>query len=273
MKLKLLLLNSLLALGLAAALRAQEIKFPGKADTPPATPAGTPPSPVASAPAAPVASFTDAQILETIGWFMGKNAQADTFEFTKDQIEIVTRGFNTALNGRPAPYELKQIGPQLQAYVTTKQDNYIAKLKQKGLAESAAFLSEVKKRPGVIVLPSGLSYEILKQGEGPAPKGSETVKVHYTGSLVNGTVFDSSIGRDPVEFPLDQVIPGWTEGLQKISKGGKIKLYVPPQLAYGDEGRQGIPPATTLVFEIEILDNKPAQAAPAAPATPPPPAK
>ena len=101
-------------------------------------------------------------------------------------------------------------------------------------------------------------YQIQSPGTGPAPKPEETVKVHYTGTLVNGTVFDSSVQRgEPVEFQLNEVIPGWTEGLQKISKGGKIKLYIPPQLAYGDEGRQGIPPASTLVFDVELIDIKP----------------
>ncbi|HYD84354.1 MAG TPA: FKBP-type peptidyl-prolyl cis-trans isomerase, partial [Opitutus sp.] len=140
---------------------------------------------------------------------------------------------------------------------------YMAKLKEKGEAETASFLDEVKKKAGVIVLPSGLAYEVETQGEGAAPKAEDTVRVHYTGTLVNGTVFDSSRERgEPVEFALNEVIPGWTEGLQKVSKGGKIKLYIPPQLAYGDEGRPGIPPASTLVFDIELLDiNPPAAAA------------
>ncbi|MDB6128409.1 MAG: peptidylprolyl isomerase FKBP-type [Verrucomicrobia bacterium] len=267
MKLKTILFNSLLALGLVAVVRAQEIKFPGKADTPPAA-AGSPATlanPNATAPAALSAqTFTETQVLETIGWFMGKNAQADTFEFTKEQIDAVARGFTVAISGKPSPYELKQIGPQVQTWVTSKQDAYLSKLKTKGLAESATFLTDVKKKPGVIVLPSGLCYEIIKPGEGPAPKLTDTIKANYTGTLVNGTVFDSSVQRnEPVEFPLDQVIPGWTEGLQKISKGGKIKLYVPPQLAYGDDGRPGIPPASTLIFDIEILDIKPTP--PAAP--------
>jgi FKBP-type peptidyl-prolyl cis-trans isomerase len=146
----------------------------------------------------------------------------------------------------------------------------MAKLKEKGTAETTAFLADVKKKPDVVVLPSGLIYQIVKPGEGPAPKPSETVKVHYTGTLVNGTVFDSSVQRgEPVEFQLDQVIPGWTEGLQKISKGGKVKLYIPPQLAYGDEGRQGIPPASTLVFDVELIDIKPTPP-PAATPTPAP---
>mgnify|MGYP003341512271 FL=1 len=119
-------------------------------------------------------------------------------------------------------------------------------------------------------LPSGLRYEILKAGEGANPKASDTVKVHYTGTLIDGTVFDSSVQRgEPVEFPLGEVIPGWTEGLQKVNKGGKIKLYVPPSLGYGDNGNDRIPPGATLVFEVELLDIK-AGAAPAPVAAPAP---
>ncbi len=265
MKLKSILLTSLLALGAAVAVRAQEIKFPAKTATPAADASAPAAQPAATPAAAPAPTFTDTQVLETIGWFMGKNSQADTFEFTKEQIEAVTRGFALALAGKESPSDLKQIGPQVEAFVHVKQEAFLAKLKQKGMVESVAFLTEIKKKPGVITLPDGLCYEIIKSGEGPAPKLTDTIKAHYVGALINGTVFDSSVQRgQPVEFPLDQVIPGWTEGLQKISKGGKIKLYVPPQLAYGDDGRAGIPPASTLVFEIEILDIKPTPAAPAA---------
>src|SRR6185436_13396180 len=107
------------------------------------------------------------------------------------------------------------------------------------------------------------------------PKPTDTVKVHYTGTLVDGTVFDTSLkpreagaAIEPAEFPLDQVIPGWTEGIQKLQKGGKIKLYVPSNLAYGDDGRPGIPPASTLIFEVELLDIKPTPAQPAMPPAP-----
>lgn len=261
MKLKSLLLPSLLAVGAPVALMAQEIKL-----NKPADPAATPAPAAEVTPAAPAATFTEAQVLETIGWFMGKNSQSETFGFTKEQIDSVTRGFAVALEGKTAPYDLKQIGAQVQRFVTAKQDAYLATLKQKGMQETLAFMTEVKKKPGVVVTPSGLAYEIIKPGEGPTAKPTDTVKAHYRGTLANGTEFDNSVQRgEPVDFPLDQVIPGWTEGLQKISKGGKVKLYVPPQLAYGDDGRPGIPPASTLVFEIEILDLKPTPA----PTTPP----
>ncbi len=277
MKLKSSLI-SLLGLGLLASASAQEVKLnvpgapaPASATPPPVSPA------VAGAPAAPM--YTETQVLEVVGWFMGKNSQADTFDFTKDQIDAVTRGFVIALQGKEAPTDLQKIGPQIEAYVHKKQDAYLAKLKAQGLADSEKFLTELRKKPGVVVTPSGLCYEIIKPGTGPNAKVTDTVTANYTGTLINGTVFDSSLQpREagatpaPAEFPLDGVIPGWTEGLQKVGKGGKIKLYIPPQLAYGDDGRPGIPPGSTLIFDIDVLDLKPTPGpASLAPAPTPPP--
>ena len=274
MKLKSSFATCLLALGLIATLRAQDIKLnlPGQAAAP--APAATPasaPAPAAAAAAAPAPTFTEAQMLEAYGWFIGKRIGLADLNFTQAQIDTVLRGIALASQGKPSPNELAKIGPPMDQFIKAKQDEYLAKLRVKGLTESAAFLTEVKKKPGVIVLPSGLCYEIGKPGEGPAPKLTDTVTVHYTGALVDGTVFDSSVQRgEPVVFPLDQMIPGWTEGLQKIAKGGKMRLYVPPDLAFGDDIRPGIPPSSTLVFDVEILDIKPTPPAPAPAATPAP---
>ena len=272
MKLKSSLLTCLLALGVTAALPAQDIKLniPGKTD--PAAPAvGTAPAAAPAAPAAP--AFTDAQILEEYGWFIGKRVGLAELNFTADQIDAMVKGFIASSKGNPAPLEIEKVGPLMDELIKKKQDLYVAKLKQKGLQESIAFFTEIKKKAGVISTPTGLCYEIIKPGEGPAPKPTETVKFNYIGALVNGTTFADSTqpgAGGPAEIQLDQVVPGWTEGLQKISKGGKIRLYVPPHLAYGDEGRPGIPPASTLIFEVELLDIKPTAPAPAAAATPAP---
>src|SRR5215216_581442 len=146
-----------------------------------------------------------------------------------------------------------------------KQTAYMGKLKQQNSTANTEFFNKLKENKAVVELPSGLRYEIVAEGSGASPKPTETVRVHYTGKLIDGTVFDSSVQRgEPAEFPLDQVIPGWTEGIQKMKKGGKIKLYVPPQLAYGDDGRPGIPPGSTLVFDVELLDIKTGSPAPAA---------
>lgn len=106
-------------------------------------------------------------------------------------------------------------------------------------------------------LPSGLQYEVIKEGTGASPEATDTVRVHYHGTFVDGTTFDSSIDRgEPAEFPVNRVIPGWTEALQKIKVGGKWKIAVPSKLAYGAEGRPGIPPNSVLVFEVELLEIK-----------------
>ena len=116
------------------------------------------------------------------------------------------------------------------------------------------YLAENKKKDGVVTLPSGLQYEVLKEGSGASPKASDTVTVHYRGTLIDGTEFDSSLKRnEPASFPLNGVIPGWTEGLQKMKVGGKNRLVVPSDLAYGPQGRPGIPPNAVLIFEVELL--------------------
>ena len=263
MKLKSTLALSLLALGTAAAIQAQEVKLniPGQPGAAPQSPAN---SQTLTGPAAAAPVFTEAQLVEEFGWFMGKRVGLAELGFSTSEIEALLKGMGAAIAGKDSPYDLPKIGPAMDEFMKKKQDSYLGKLKQEGLAQSAAFFTKLRENKAVVELPSGLRYEIVKAGEGPAPKPTETVRVHYTGTLIDGTVFDSSVQRnEPAEFPLDGVIPGWTEGLQKISKGGKIKLYVPPQLAYGDDARGNIPPSSTLIFDVEMIEIK-ATAAPTA---------
>lgn len=252
MKLKHIPTISLLALGLAVA-RAQEVKLniPGQADQPAAKPA-----------------YTDAQLLEEFGWFIGKRVGLAELEFSAAELETLLKGISLAASGKDSPFELEKIGPAMDEFMQTKQQAYLGKLKAQNSTANTSFFNKLKENKAVVALPSGLYYEIVQEGTGPSPKPTETVKVHYTGKLIDGSVFDSSVQRgEPAEFPLDQVIAGWTEGIQKMKKGGKIKLYVPPQLAYGDDGRPGIPPGSTLIFDVELLDIKPATtSAPAQPA-------
>lgn len=123
------------------------------------------------------------------------------------------------------------------------------------------FLAQNKAKAGVIATASGLQYQVIRAGQGPKPAAKDTVLVHYEGRLVDGTVFDSSYSRgQPAAFPLDQVIPGWTEGVQLMATGSKYHFVVPPQLAYGSQGAGGvIPPGAVLEFDIELLAVKPAQ--------------
>lgn len=137
--------------------------------------------------------------------------------------------------------------------------DYFEKLqKERGSKAKAAgekFLAENKTKKGVVALPSGLQYKILKEGNGPKPKASDTVKCHYEGRLTNGTVFDSSIRRgEPAEFPVGGVIQGWVEALQLMPVGSKWQLYIPSELAYGTHGAgQAIGPDETLIFDVELL--------------------
>ncbi len=126
---------------------------------------------------------------------------------------------------------------------------------QTALEQGKAFLAENSTKPGVQQTASGLQYKILEPGTGKAPKATDVVLVNYRGTLLNGTEFDSSYKRnEPIEFPLNRVIPGWTEGVQLIKEGGKIQLFIPPDLAYGSRGAGGaIGPDETLIFEVELL--------------------
>jgi FKBP-type peptidyl-prolyl cis-trans isomerase FkpA/FKBP-type peptidyl-prolyl cis-trans isomerase FklB len=123
------------------------------------------------------------------------------------------------------------------------------------------YLAANKGKPGVVTTASGLQYQVIREGQGPKPAAKDTVLVHYEGKLIDGTVFDSSYQRgQPAAFPLDQVIPGWTEGVQLMPTGSKYHFVVPPQLAYGAQGAGGvIPPGAVLEFDIELLAVKPAQ--------------
>src|SRR5690554_6055286 len=147
-----------------------------------------------------------------------------------------------------SPQEANQI---LQDYFTKQQDEML----NKNLEAGKAFLEENKKREGVVTLPSGLQYEVINEGDGAIPKATDKVKCHYHGTLIDGTVFDSSVQRgQPAVFGVNQVIKGWVEALQLMSVGSKWRLYIPSDLAYGKQGAGGsIEPNTTLIFDVELL--------------------
>lgn len=145
-----------------------------------------------------------------------------------------------------------------QEQMQIKQEVFMALQKEKGeaglLAENK-FLAENKTKPGVLTTASGLQYIVVQEGKGPKPKATDNVTVHYQGTLLDGKEFDSSYKRgEPVTFPLNGVIPGWTEGVQLMSVGSKYKFFIPSKLGYGERGAGGaIPPNATLVFEVELL--------------------
>ena len=126
---------------------------------------------------------------------------------------------------------------------------------ESNLEQGQAFLKANASKPGIKTTPSGLQYLVLEEGKGKSPKATDTVLVHYKGNLLDGTEFESSYKRnEPISFPLNGVIPGWTEGVQLMKEGGKIRLFIPSNLAYGSRGAGGvIPPDSTLIFDIELL--------------------
>lgn len=131
-----------------------------------------------------------------------------------------------------------------------------AKMNAASIEQSNVFLEENKKRANVVTLPSGLQYEIINEGNGKMAKATDQVKCHYEGTLIDGTMFDSSIKRgEPAVFGVNQVIPGWVEALQLMPEGSKWKLYIPSELGYGAQGAgEMIPPHSTLVFDVELLE-------------------
>jgi FKBP-type peptidyl-prolyl cis-trans isomerase FklB len=135
-----------------------------------------------------------------------------------------------------------------------KQEAQLKEQYKDSIAAGEKYLAENSKRPGVVTLPSGLQYEILRAGNGQIPTDTDRVKVNYHGTLINGTVFDSSVQRgEPAVFGVTQVIPGWTEALKLMPVGSKWRIYVPYDLAYGSQDRGTIKPFSTLIFEVELL--------------------
>ena len=171
------------------------------------------------------------------------------------EAEAVARGIFDVLNNNPPAIDINEVTKALQE-LGQRAEAAQAEAFKALEAENQAFLEENKKAAGVVVTDSGLQYEILTEGNGAKPTAESTVRVHYTGSLIDGTVFDSSVKRGtPAEFPVGGGIKGWTEALQLMPVGSKWRLTIPHNLAYGERGAgASIPPFATLVFEVELLD-------------------
>lgn len=169
--------------------------------------------------------------------------------------EAVVKGIFDVLNQNPPALDINEVSKALQE-LSARAEAEQAKAFEALAAEGKAFLEENKKAKGVVETASGLQYEILTEGTGAKPAKTDKVRVHYTGSLIDGTVFDSSVKRGtPAEFPVTGVIAGWVEALQMMPVGSKWRLTIPHNLAYGERGAgASIPPFSTLIFEVELLD-------------------
>lgn len=154
--------------------------------------------------------------------------------------------------------EFQALMSEFQQNMQAEAQKLQGQMADKNLEEGKAFLEANKAADGVTVTDSGLQYVIVEEGNGSKPASTDTVSVHYTGTLIDGTVFDSSVQRgEPATFPLNGVIPGWTEGLQTMAVGGKTRFFIPSDLAYGERGAgEVIGPNSTLIFDVELLDIK-----------------
>ncbi|MEZ5278177.1 MAG: FKBP-type peptidyl-prolyl cis-trans isomerase [Opitutaceae bacterium] len=202
-------------------------------------------------------AYSPNQILEAWGWYLGQQIDLVGLNLNEAEVNALARGMQVAATGAKLEVDLEEIAPYVQEYLSARAESIQNARSSAGKRAAAAYFADLDADPNVIVLDSGLRYEVIEQGTGAFPVPEDMVVVHYTGKLIDGTVFDSSIPRgEPLTFQLNQVIPGWTQGLQKISEGGKIRLFVPSDLAYGDAGRPGIPPASALIFDVELLEVK-----------------
>ena len=190
---------------------------------------------------------------------LGIGQQLAQMGATDLNIDDFADAIKDVINGNELKVPHKDAQTIVQEYFRQQEERINAIRAEQGKAakaEGEKFLAENGKKEGVVTLKSGLQYEVLREGNGKKPKATDQVKCHYEGTLINGQVFDSSYKRnEPAVFPLNQVIPGWTEGLQLMQEGAKYRFYIPYILAYGESGAGGsIPPFATLIFDVELLE-------------------
>lgn len=217
-----------------------------------------PTNPPEGTPAAP----NQSQVIKTqkdklsysFGLSIGKNLKIQEVDVN---LEMLVRGIKDVLFGIEPLMTQEEVSEVVMAHQKERLAKQAEERKQvgdKNLQEGTEFLQKNKEKEGIVTLPSGLQYRVIKAGAGKTPKASDTVTTHYRGTLVNGTEFDSSYNHGkPATFPVTGVIPGWTEALQLMKEGAKWQLFIPANLAYGEKGRGKIEPNATLIFDIELI--------------------
>ena len=206
----------------------------------------------------PVLKDQKDKVSYSIGMNIGNNLKKQAIDVNPDALVY---GIKDALSGGKALITEQEVNDTLMAFqkeMASKQSERLKELGEKNKKEGEAFLAENKKKEGVITLPSGLQYKVIKEGTGETPKLTDTVTTNYRGTLIDGTEFDSSYRREqPATFPVKGVIAGWTEALQLMKVGSKWQLFTPSNLAYGERGAgRDIGPNATLIFEVELLSIK-----------------
>ena len=221
-------------------------------DPPPEAPAEPDTEPTVGRPRPAAYWQTDAdKTLYALGQSIGQSLTP--FQLTPDELKRVEAGLEDYVTGKPAQVEMTVYGPKIQDLASGRA----AAAAEGNRSKSKAFLDQLAATPGAAVTASGIVFMDVAPGTGASPTVTDVVKVHYRGTLADGTEFDSSYSRgQPAEFGLSEVVPCWTEGIQKMKVGGKAKLGCPSNLAYGDHGVGGIPGGAALLFEVELLDIK-----------------
>ncbi len=194
----------------------------------------------------------------SIGTDIGKSLKGLSVDLN---LEVLTQGIKDVMAGAKTKLsedEIRQEMTAFQSQQVAKHRERMKTLSDKNKKDEEAFLAENKKKPGVVTLASGLQYKVVKEGTGKVPKATDTVVVHYRGKLLDGTEFDSSYKRgEPATFPVNGVIPGWTEALQLMKTGSQWQLFVPSKLAYGENGAGNIiGPNSLLIFDVELVSIK-----------------
>ncbi len=197
------------------------------------------------------------RISYALGLSMGNNFRASGIETIN--VADFADGVAAVFSGKDLKMTYDEAKEEIRKYFTAMQERQqaeAAKVGEQNRQLGEAYLADNAKRPGIVTTASGLQYEVLTQGDGPVPAATDQVKVHYTGRLIDGTVFDSSVERgEPATFGVTQVIPGWVEALQLMPVGSKWRLHIPSALAYGLNGAGGvIGPDATLIFDVELLE-------------------
>ena len=190
---------------------------------------------------------------DKVAYALGTSIGLQLQQMGANELDITdfSQGVKDALAGSSV-MERAEIEAVINEFFTRKSQEQAAKAKEEG----ARFLAENAKKEGVVTLPSGLQYQVLREGNGKKPKATDQVRCHYEGKLIDGTVFDSSYKRgEPAVFGLNQVISGWTEGVQLMQEGAKYRFFIPYNLAYGERGAgQQIPPFAALIFDVELIE-------------------
>ncbi len=191
--------------------------------------------------------------LRNLGWFMSQTPRQ--LELTDEEKAIFMEGFQAGLNGEDGPDDMQAANNDLRNYLNERMEKVNSDKAAKAVGKNKAYFDELDQKEGIQKSESGLYYEIIEEGEAGRATAEDEVTVHYVGKLIDDTTFDSSRARgEPATFPVAGVVPGFSEGVRLIGKGGKIKLYIPSELGYGQRAAGTIPPGSILVFDVEMID-------------------